>query len=406
MSPGNGTFCIGGKQMRSKGNRKLLIGLPFSMMLVFGLVVNIRGPINPLIQKDYGINYSQLGLVMVLFSIGSSFATFSGGILIEKFSLKKVFWAGLFIEIIGLVAIKYINEYYLLTLIMGIIGLGMGVLNVSANTLASRIFIKDKGKMMNIFHLFFGVGGIVAPIYATQLIKRGFKWESSYFFSILLILSLLLFSLFSRFPEADPKEEQNNTQVMDLIKDMKVVIFILMFFFYVGAEIGLTSWLGLYLDDVQGRSEEEISFYIFLFFLLFTVGRFLGSIIVEKIGYLRLVLISSVSAIISILLAIIGPDYFAFFFSLTGLFLSIDFPTMQAAIFEIFDENISAIIGITLTAGGLGNIFMANWLPGLINDLIGIKLGFILFIAYLLILVGAILFLKYKYIGQDDKLFL
>ena len=101
----------------------------------------------------------------MFFSIGASLASISSGFLIETFSLKIVFRSGLVIGACGLLAIYFTTTYQLLMFVVFIIGLGMGTTNVSGNSLASRIFTKNKGKMMNLFHFFFGMGSALAQIY-------------------------------------------------------------------------------------------------------------------------------------------------------------------------------------------------------------------------------------------------
>ncbi|AGB40328.1 fucose permease [Halobacteroides halobius DSM 5150] len=388
--------------MNQNLNHRLLVILAFMVILVFGIFTNLRGQVNPLIQQDYKIDYSQLGLVLGFFSGGSILATFFGGTLIQKYNLKVIFWSGLLIQSCGLIFIGFIDSYYLLLIVMVIMGVGLGTLNVSGNTLASHVFTKNKGRMMNLFHLFFGIGGMIAPQYANQVFKLGFSWEATYFLGVVLVIILFLFSWFCDFPQEDKEVSSKEITITELLSDSKVIIFVIMFLFHVGAEIGLSSWLGVYLDDVQNRTQTEISFYLSLFFGLFTLGRFLASVIVEKIGYLRLVLISSVSAAVTILLGLLGPDSFAFFFSLTGLFLSVNFPTIQATMFEVFEDNTSSVVGLTLTAGGFGNIIFANWVVGLINDLVGVSMGLGVFVIYLAILVSATFYLRRNYILKKE----
>lgn len=387
--------------MNQQLNRKLLVITAFSTMILFGLVLNLRGPVNPVIKAEYNLNHSQLALLMVFFSLGSSLASFSSGFLSELFSLKKVMWAGLALGSLGIIGINLIGNYYLLWMGMFLIGGGFGVLNLSGNSLASRIFTENKGQMMNLFHVFFGIGGLVASQYAKLVFEAGFSWERTYLFTIVLVVLLVLFSLLSKFPPGEVEAGGEKVSPQTLLQRPKVRLFVVMFFCHVGAEVGMGTWLGVYLDEVQSRTTEEISFYLFWFFAFFSIGRFLASWIVEKVGYLRLVLITSSCSLTAILAGLVGPHPFAFAFSLTGLFISINFPTMQAAMFEIFDQNISAIIGSTLMAGGLGNIVFGNWLAGVVNDWLGIHLGFSIFIIYLLILMGTTLYLKNNYLERE-----
>lgn len=69
----------------------------------------------------------------------------------------------------------------------------------------------------------------------------------------------------------------------ELLKDKKVILFSLIVFFQVGVEFSIVTWLAPFLRDVQSRSDLIVSFYLSFFFICFTVGRFLASIIVERL---------------------------------------------------------------------------------------------------------------------------
>ncbi|MCK8816253.1 MFS transporter [Natroniella sulfidigena] len=382
-------------------NNKLLGVLACGMLLTFGVLVNLRGQVAPLIQDSFQISYSYLGFAFSVMAGGSIIAMFSSGFLIRKFGLKNTFLAGLVMIMIVLIGISYLPTYQLFISAMGLFGIGVGTLSVTSNTLASLIFIEDRGKKMNIFHLFFGIGGIVAPVYAGYLLRRGFGWESVYLFATGLVLCLLLLGLYCEFPTVKQDKDKKKSVFLEVIKDYKVVIFALLFLLYVGTEIGLINWLGIYLSDVQGRSETEISFFLSLFFVLFTVGRLLTTFIVEKIGYLYLVLICGAISGILIFVALVGPDQFAILFSVVGLFMSAIFPTMQAAMFEAFEEQLTIIISLTLAAGSIGDVLLANWLMGVVNDLLGIQFGYGVLIFYLISLILLTGWLKYKSLTEN-----
>ncbi|GAB6099938.1 MFS transporter [Halanaerocella petrolearia] len=380
--------------MKKSIKYKFLTGFLFTLIMVFGIIRNLRTQLSPLIQEYYGISYSQLGFALSFFSIGSLMITLISGVLIQKYGIKRVLLVGIIVSVIGLMSISYVNKYALLVIAVLVTGIGLAVLNISFNTLASQLFVKNKGRMMNLFHFFFGVGGILSPIYASSILDSGFSWQTVYFYAGIVILAFFIITLVIDFPSVSSKRKRKNISFLEILKDPRILIFNLMFFLHVGTELGGRNWIAIYLTDIQHRTEEEVAFYIALYFALFTLGRFLASIFVEKIDYLDLVIISSLISATLIFIGIVGPDYLAFTFSLAALFISVNFPTMQAAMFEIFDSGQAVILGLTLTTSSLGASFLGDWVIGLINDLVGIKVGYGIQISYLLILVGVILYLK------------
>ncbi len=385
--------------MEKSINHKALSILAFGTVLFLGLIMNLRGQITPLIRKDYGIDYSQLGFALSFFSLGSVFATSISGILIEKLGLKKVLVVGMLILVGGLWGIGEINRYSLLIITIGLIGIGLGVLNIFANSLASQVFIENRGRMMNFFHFFFGIGGFIAPIYANLILGMGLMWESTYLFAIGFIILIVGGSLYLDFPEdKEDKSLDDEGNLFERLKDKRVIIFALVFFFLGGGELGVINWLGVYLHDVQIRSEAEIGFYLSLFFILYAIGRLLASIVVEKIGYIKMIIIASLTAIFSVLIGIVGFDSLAIFFSLSGIVISVLFPTIQAIMFEIFNDKLSAVIGITLTTNILGFMLLSDLGISFVNDLIGIKFGYGMTIIYFSLIIILIVYLNRNYL--------
>ncbi len=378
-------------------NNRLLVIMAFSIMLIFGMFMGgIRAQVNPLIQLDYGITFSQLGILMGIFSGGGILTTFFAGNLIIKYGLKKILRFNLILGIVFAILVGLSNTYFILQIVMFFLGIAFGGYNISANTLASEIFVKNRGKMMNLFHLFFGFGGTIAPLYANYIFSLGFEWEQTYVFGAVLFVMLFGISLLCKFPEPKIVDKKEQKSTMEVLKDKKVIFFLIMIFVLVASELGVITWIGVFLKNVQGRTNKEIGLYTSLFFIFFSGGRFLASFIVEKIGYTKILKITITMAIISFTIGVFGPNYCAFFLSLTGLFLSLNFPTVQAITYETFTENLSIIIGLELTVGSIGDILLANWLIGVITDMAGLRIGFGLIICYMVILLICLLILDKK----------
>ncbi len=379
-------------------NKKLLAMLAFFVVFIIGVVANLRAQISPLLQSDFDISYSKLGFALSFFAIGSFVSTFLGGVLIEKYGLRKVLLGGLLINAIGYLNMGLINSYLALIITVLIVGIGIATLNIFATSLAAQIFIKDKGKMMNVFHFFYGLGSVLSPLYANLILGFNLSWGSTYVIAISFLGVIFLFTLKVDFPKQQEKKEKS-TKLTELFKDFRVLIFTIIFFVHTGTELGIKSWLSIYLTDMQGRVESEVGFYLAIYFSLFTAGRLLGSFIVERVGYLKMVVFASMGTILFISLGVVGPDYFAIFFSLAGATISINFPTLQAAMFDTFDKNISAILGLTMTSGSLGATILGDWGIGLTNEYFGLQQGMLLPVVYSLVLLGLIHILQKKIIA-------
>jgi fucose permease len=365
-------------------NKQRLMILAFTIMMMNGIVNNLRAQVGPYIIEDYSLNYSRLGILLSFISIGAMILYFLSGKLIEKFGLIKLIFYGVIYNIAALLAIYFSKNYYTLTAAFFVLGSGLTLLNIVSVNLISISYSKNRGKMINLLHLFYGLGGIIAPYFVTLVIKIGFSWAHSFLFSIILLVIIFIEFKTATVPQVSASKDQTMKKTGELLKDIKVILFSLIVFLQIGVEFSIVTWLAPFLKDVEGRTELEISFYIALFFITFTIGRLLASFLVEKVGYFNFIIYTAGAAALSICIALIGGRNFTIFIPLSGIFLAAQVPTAQAAILDSFDNSGIKVVGFAQTAGMFGSTVLASWIIGFVNDFISLKAGFVILIISLL----------------------
>ena len=206
---------------------------------------------------------------------------------------------------------------------------------------------------------------------------------------------MALFFLFVKYPYQAPAagEGLNLSTLFATGFTRRMTWYYLLVTTYVAAEIGIAAWIVEFLQKVKGFDIGLSSIYLSLFFAAIMVGRFAGSFVVERIGYLRVMLWATLAAIACLAIGIFGPPTFTFFIPLTGLFFSIMFPTTTAAVSALHVENLGAILGVLFTFGGLGGA-LGPWAIGTAADLIGIELAFALNLVFCVIMLVALLVLR------------
>ena len=65
---------------------------------------------------------------------------------------------------------------------------------------------------------------------------------------------------------------------------------------YVALEIGMAAWMVEFLQKTRGQSVAASTMALSLLFLMVTVGRLLGSFLVDRVGLLRSILLASLAA--------------------------------------------------------------------------------------------------------------
>ena len=128
--------------------------------------------------------------------------------------------------------------------------------------------------------------------------------------------------------------------------------------------------------------------YLSLFYLLYTLGRFAGSVVVHRFGSVRSITVSALLAAILMAAAQFGPDSFIWCYAASGLFFGTIFPTISAVASESFPERTGTVLGFLFGAAGVGSV-AASWLIGVIADRFGLQWGFSLVVVSLLLTMAA-----------------
>jgi MFS transporter, FHS family, glucose/mannose:H+ symporter len=367
----------------------------FYTFFVFGFVDNLKGPTLPEMLRDLNLSYGEGGTILFSGYIGFMVATLLMGILADTLGNKTVLLLAGICLTIGLTAFSVASGFWLLALALFITGLGLGSIEVGGNALIVSLHGHDRGRYLNLLAVFHGVGALVVPLFAAQLLRNDFSWRQVYQLSIGLAVAMALFFTLVKYPHQAPAagEGLNLRTFFATGFTRHMTWYYLLVTAYVAAEIGIAAWIVEFLQQVKGFSVETSSIYLSLFFAAIMAGRFAGSFVVERIGYVKVMLGATLLAIVCLATGIFGPPALTFFLPLTGLFFSIMFPTTTAAVSALHVENQGAILGVLFTFGGLGGA-IGPWAVGAAGDWVGIEQAFAVSLVFCAIMLFALLMLR------------
>ncbi|SIR55986.1 MFS transporter [Halanaerobium kushneri] len=367
---------------------KKLVFLAFLMMIMLGFINNMRGTLIPPIKDFFAVSYSQIGIMLMASTFGFMSATFFGGLAASHFGLKKVIAFGFIAAALSIFTMGHIDSFFYLVILMILLGIGLGSVEIGANSLGAKIFVEKSGMMMNMLHLFFGVGASIGPRYAGWLLSLNLKWHQIYLTALVLIIFLLVYLFFTDFPVEVENDKKDNIAVKEIAKQKKVWLFSAVLGSAVVAEIAIGSWLVNFLHVERAFSTASASTYLSLFFVIFTVGRLVGGYFTEHLGYIKILfLFASATQILFICGLLIDGNLGAIFFSAAGFFISIMFPTIMAVIMREFDKGVSSYMGFIITSASAINM-ISNWLIGKINDLFNVFTGFASISVFIFLIIG------------------
>ncbi len=349
----------------------------FFAFFTFGFVDNIKGPTLPNLLQELNFSYSQGGGILFGAYLGFVIATLLAGPISDRLGNRLIlFVAGLFIAL-GMLGLGTVATYPYLFGSMLIVGLGTGAIEVGGNGLIVSLHRQAQGRFLNLLATFHGVGAMIAPLYAAWILTGVGGWRQVFLYSVPLAGLLALLFLITARPPATKRESHyfdwGTLRRTGFSRTM--IYFYLAIGLYVATELGIAAWIVEYLITSKGIAQTTAAYYLSGFFAFVMVGRLVGSIFVERIGYLRSILLATVGTLLCIVIALFAPPALALFLPLSGLFCSIIFPTITAAVARRQTQNTGTILGLLFTAGGIGGA-LGPAAIGIASDALGMQWGF------------------------------
>ena len=359
--------------MNNKSIIALLTAVCFFAFFLFGLIDNLKGPTLPLMLAELKIDYTTGGNIFFGEYLGFLIATLITGILADRYGLKLVIvLAGVFLAL-GVGGYSTFNTPALLAVSLFIVGMGLGAFELGPNAVIVSLYHEQKGLYLNLMAVMHGLGSMLAPLFASLLFSTGSTWRAIYRWELLPILILILAAILLRFPKSDEKSALDFRAIPRVAFKRRLPLYYAAMLFYVAAEIGLASWMVVYLQQEHSMDAATSNNYLAFFFGLMMLGRFIGSFIVKKLGYLRATLFASLLASLSLSTGIFAN--LSIFIPLTGFFFSIIFPTLTAAVSDSEPQNINTTLGVLFTLSGMGGM-IGPWLVAWSSDQFGLQTGF------------------------------
>ena len=376
----------------------------FFAFFVFGFADNLKGPIIPEMLSSLNLSYSQGSNILLLSYLGFMIATLIAGNLADRIGNRAVMAMAGVVLAIGIGGTGFASGVSVLYVTFFLLGFGLGTIEIAANGIIVDSYPRRSGFYLNILAFFHGAGSMLAPLFAGKMIADGAQWNSIYKMIIFLPLILAISFFAARFAKGRVKKESSHKAISDSkgflsVINKELMLFCILIAAYVAAEIGIASWIVEFLQKEKGYSVVKSSLFLSLYFGFITGGRLLGSTIVDKIGHIRILRITSIASIVFLIAGIFSSNSLAFILPVTGFFFSIIFPTITAVASERHNENRGAVLGVLFFFAGLGGT-IGPWAVGSVAELAGIKWGMSINVLFSVIMVFTLILIK---VNKEEK---
>ena len=384
--------------------QKYLIPFIFvtSLFFLWGISNNLTGILIPHLRKALILTNTQSTFVDTAVYLAYFLAAIPAGILLKKFGYKKGIIFGLLVFSLGaFLFIPAANTRTFEIFLVGlfIIGCGLTILETAANPYATKLGDPQTATArLNLAQSFNGLAAFMAPVIGTLFILSGKEYSAEemalmseadkitylsteassvktpYMILGVFLLIMAMFFAFLKFPEFE--EEENSDASGGIVKALKhkhLIWAVIAQFFYVGAQVCVTSFFVRMAIYGGGVDEKTAGYYLGVYGLLFMVGRFIGSIFVRYVDASKLL---SIYAVICIFLCIIAISaegkYVVLALGGLGFFMSIMFPTIFSLGIKDMNENIkpaSSLIVMSIIGGAIFPVIMGSIIDSADDDI-------------------------------------
>jgi FHS family glucose/mannose:H+ symporter-like MFS transporter len=148
--------------------RKILFGGAATGIFVFGIVMAVLGTLFglPAMRERLKIDLAQQGNVFLFLYVGILLATLVAGPVIDSIGNKVILVTSAALVASGMAGFAYAHSFGSAAMPAVLLGLGGGGLNTSTNALVSNLYGEDRGPMLNVLGIFYGIGALGIPLLA------------------------------------------------------------------------------------------------------------------------------------------------------------------------------------------------------------------------------------------------
>ncbi len=388
-------------------NQKVLI--PFilvtSLFFLWAFVHNLEPILIPHLKKACQLSDLQSALIDSAVYVGYLIMAIPAGLFMKKYGYKKGILFGLLLYAIGALLFLPAASTRIYIFFLGalfIVASGCTFLETAANPYVTILGKPETATTrLNFSQSFNGLGAFLAPLLGGQMILSGIEHSESelnemsadqlnqylqmeadaikipYLIIAAVVLAVTALIYFTTMPEVPVEKKNQQTGIFKALRHPQLKWGVVAQFFYVGAQVCVTSFFIRFAKFTGGTPEKEAAIWLGVAMFGFMVGRFAGTFLTRFIPANRLLSIYSMVCIILLVIAVFAKSEIAIWALLAvPFFESIMFPTIFSLAIEDIKEDTELGSSLVVMAVAGGAFFPV--LMGLISDKSNIQISYLI----------------------------
>lgn len=256
------------------------------------LLQSVITAVYPMLKTDLGINFTQIGLITLVYQLAASIFQPVVGYVFDKRPFVWSLPAGMISTSVGIVLLAYSNSLAGVLLAVFMVGLGSATLHPEASRITSLAGHERRGFAQSVFQVGGNFGGSIGPLLVALIVA---PHDRRYIMWFLLFAGLCFWAMrpicrwyrgyLNSLKQAERRKESHAT--LPLSRGMTIfticVIIILIFSKYIYMA-SLSSYYTFYLIDKFGVTVSQSQIFLFVFVVSTAAGTLVGGPVGDRYG--------------------------------------------------------------------------------------------------------------------------
>ena len=317
----------------------------------------------PMIKDSYGLDFTQIGILGLVFQVTASLLQPLIGIYTDKKPLPYSLSVGMGFTLLGLLLLAYAHAYWVLLVGAGVVGLGSAVFHPESSRVARLASGGRHGLAQSLFQVGGNFGSAIGPLLAAFIVLPRGQESVAWFSAAALLGMAILFQVgkwYSSHRVATSKRSSGApTLVLPRTKVIKAIAVLAMLVFskYVYMS-SLSSYYTFYMIERFDVTVQHAQILLFVFLGAVAVGTVAGGPVVDWFGTKFVIWFSILGALpFTLMLPYAGYTATVVLTFIIGVILASAFSAIVVFAQELVPGRVGMISGLFFGfAFGMGGI--------------------------------------------------
>lgn len=311
--------------------------------------------IYPLLKSSYALNFTQVGLITLVFQVTASLLQPLVGNFTDRRPLPYSLPAGMGVTLAGIVLLARANSYPLILASAALVGAGSSIFHPEASRLARLASGGRHGLAQSIFQVGGNLGSSLGPLLAAWVVMPRGQPHVLWFSVIALLGIAVLFTVSGWYQRHLAQlRRSRRTSVTGASSPLSskatmwalAILGLLLFskFFYLAS---LSNYYTFYLIEKFGISTERAQHYLFVLLFAFAIGTGIGGPIGDRWGRKIVIWFSILGAApFTLLLPHVGLVWCGILSAIIGVILASAFSAILVYAQELLPGKVGLVSGL------------------------------------------------------------